>query len=187
MRLLLMTFLFLSTYGCASHYSVEPALPPSSTPVFAPVTAYIDDGTQGSGNAYPYDVEIYKILVASGMFSSLSSLGPENQLIINFDTHNNEGLAAVFVSAALLFLLPIKHDFDYTLVAEARVHGTTVRQYHYRVNEQAFKAPLLDPGMRSSREAIAILMSHFLKDLADQPPFPEMSSPMPSNQTPITL
>jgi hypothetical protein len=175
LRYLVLSFL-VCLAGCSTHYSIEAKPMPSSTPVFEPVSVFIDDGTQGSGNAYPYDHEMFNDLKASGLFSAMAGLGTDNQLIIKLQDENHHSTFPALISSATLFILPIKTDKDITLLAQARRNGSAVAVYHYTMNLNSFGPPILDLSLKSYRRAIAILLSHLKADLARQPPFPVLRS-----------
>ncbi|HEX5677546.1 MAG TPA: hypothetical protein VFX91_06220 [Alcanivorax sp.] len=175
LRYMLLSLLGLLV-GCSTHYSIEAAPMPSPSPVFEPVSVFIDDGTQGSGNAYPYDREIFSDLQNSGLFSAMAGLGADNQLIIQLQDENHHSVFPFLLSSATLFILPVKTDKDITLLAQARRHGATVAAYHYDMKFSNFGPPILDLDLKSYRRAIAILVSHLKADLARQPPFPVLRS-----------
>jgi len=175
LRYLLLPLLGLLA-GCSTHYSIEAAPLPATSPVFGPVSVFIDDGTQGSGNAYPYDREMFSNLRNSGLFSAMAGLGADNQLIIQVQDKNHHSVLPFLLSSATLFILPVKTDKDITLLAQARRDGVTVAAYHYDMNLSSFRPPILDLDLKTYRRALAILLSHLKADLARQPPFPVLRS-----------
>lgn len=177
-------FVALLVAGCTVRYSLEPAAPPSiKAPLFGPVTAYIDDGTRGSGNAWPYDVEMHQALVDSGLFSTLSSRGGNNQLIVTLEVERRSSLIPPLISAFTLFLLPVPYDFNNVLKAKAIVDGRVVKEYAYENREESFKSPATDPTVKDARRAISILMSHLISDLARDRPFDPPLQPSVTGET----
>lgn len=163
----------LLVVGCATTYTLEPAvLEMPAKPIFGPVSAYVDDGTEGNGNAWAYDVEMYDALRQSGLFSSLGTFGGSNELIVSLNVTRNSSALPALISAATVFVMPVPKDFDHQLLAVARVNGQVVKTYQYSIKEKSFKPPILDPMVKDAREAISILMSHLLADLARDKPFP---------------
>ena len=84
-----------------------------STDAYVPITLFIDDGTGGSNNAYPYDRHIYERFETSGLFQQIgtSSKGWPYTIFVDFDVINNGDAlsdAAFIASAATLLLSLLK-------------------------------------------------------------------------------
>ena len=173
---ILVLFMYFMTAGCLTVYSIEEKEFPSQVkPIFLPISVLIDDGTKGSQNAYPYDAEIYKEMLSSGLFTSLSGLGSDYALTVSLDVDRNTSQGWFLLSSATMLLMPIPVDSDYSLDAQVWFGGVVVANYSYGMNEKGSMIPLMDVGLESAMRPYKLLLSHFLADLEKDRPLPEVS------------
>lgn len=139
-----------------------------STDAYVPITLFIDDGTRGSNNAYPYDRHIYERFQASGLFQQIgtSSKGWPYTIFVEFNVANNGDAlsdAAFIASAATLFIVPTKADFTYTMKITVKADDA-VKVYRY-MDRIEYMSSILDADGHVSYETIDNLLNHFFEEL----------------------
>lgn len=178
-KLILLSIIILAV-GCASISELEQkAFSNTIDGQFVPVSVLIDDGTNGSGNAVDYDARIYEHIQASNLFKHLGASPSSNVSIFAKYNSSSNGSAAgdttkLLVSAATLFLVPTRVDWNYELVVMVRVNDDSKEyRYHDRVKRSV---SIADSNGGQETEIMKNLMNHFLAEIQEDNFIPKVKS-----------
>jgi len=183
MKKIVVLMMIVLMVGCASTHELEKkTFAKTMDSQFVPVSLLIDDGTGGSGNAYPYDSYIHEHIQLSGLFKGLGSASSAPvSIFVKYNRSSNGSTAGdttkMLVSAATLFLVPTRVDWNYELVFTVTVNGV-VKQYRYKDRVQRSMS-IVDSGGKQEVKITQNLVNHFLEEIQKDGFIPTIGKPKP--------